>query len=106
MGRKRLLTDEFKQRVRQKLDALDKDHRWLEGEIGASRGMVTKMLNPRQNTSALVDPVCRALGIDPPVAEIQGADEQKLVDAYRRMTPEQQRSLIGLLSIARGQSGN
>lgn len=43
-GRKKLLSDEFKERVRKRLAELNHDHRWLEEQIGASRGMVTKML--------------------------------------------------------------
>ncbi len=104
-GRKRLLSAEFKDRVRRRLSEIGHDHRWLEEQIDASRGMVTKMLAPAQNTSALVDRVCVALGIDPPVVEVQDEAEQRLVDAFRRMTPDQRSHLLGLLAIS-PKSGN
>ncbi len=72
-GRKRLLSEEFKERVRKRLSELEHDHRWLEEQIGASRGMVTKMLKPQQNTSGralpvpspTADPAARRRGVRP-----------------------------------------
>ena len=99
--RKRPLSDEWKQRVRDRLAEMGRDHRWLEAQIGASRGMVTKMLRPSQNTSALVDRVCEALEIAPPMSEVRSEDEQELVTLYRSMSPEQRRQILGLLKLGR-----
>ena len=97
-GRKRQLSDEWKARVRERLTELGRDHRWLEAQIGASSGSISRMLSG-QNTSALMEPVCEALGIDPPVAEVQSEDELRLVEAFRRMPPDQRAHLLGLLGL-------
>ncbi len=96
--RKRQLSDEWKQRVRDRLAQLGHDHRWLEAEIGASRGMVTKMLAPRQNTSSLVDKVCVALSLEPPVTDAT-PEELRLVQGFRKMTADQRAHLLGLLGL-------
>lgn len=96
--RKRQLSDEWKQRVRDRLAQLGHDHRWLESEIGSSRGMVTKMLAPRQNTSSLVDKVCAALSLEPPVTDAT-PEELRLVEGFRKMSADQRAHLLGLLGL-------
>ena len=103
--KKRQLTAEWKKRVRARLAELDKDHRWLEGRIGASRGMVTKMLAASQNTSSLVDRVCAALDLTPPL-ETRGDDEEILVTAYRSLEPDQREHILGLLRMLARDAGN
>lgn len=98
-GRKRQLSDEWKSRVKKRLSELGRDHRWLEGEIGASSGSVSRMLTS-QNTSSLMQPVCDALGIDPPMTEVQTENELRLVEGFRRMNAEQQQGLLVLLGFA------
>ena len=104
-GRKQLLSAEFKERVRRRLSELGRDHRWLVEQIGASCGMVTKMLAPSQNTSALVGKVCAALGIEPPTTEVHDEAEQRLVETFRKMSPDQRAHLLGLLGLV-GRSEN
>jgi len=92
----------WKKLVRDRLTELEHDHRWLEGEIGAGRGMVTKMLSDEQQTSALVVAVCEALGIPMPVAVVEGEDEHRLIEGYRELSPTQRAHLLGLLNGIRG----
>lgn len=97
-GPRRPLSDEWKSRVKSRLTALGHDYRWLEGQIGASSGSVSRMLTT-QTSSALMEPVCRALGIDPPATEVQSDDELRLVQGFRRMSSEQRAHLLGLLGL-------
>lgn len=83
--RKKPLPPELKEAIRVRLAELGQSHRWLEDRIGVSRGMVTKMLGPTQNTSALVDRVCAALDIEPPGAEVRSDDELELLAKYRAL---------------------
>lgn len=105
-GPKKQVTVEWKQRVRDRLNELGHDHRWLEAQLigkdgaGASRGMVTKLLSGKQHTSALVDLICEVLGLDAPVAEINDPDEFALLDGFRRMPAEQRKHLLGLIALA------
>lgn len=98
-GQKKQLTPEWKVLVRERLSSLGHDHRWLEAQLGVGRGMVTRMLSDEQNTSALVDQVCAALAIPPPLAVAGTAEEIRMVEGYRRMSPDQRRHLLGLLGV-------
>lgn len=97
-GRKRQLSDEWKSRVKSRLSELGHDYRWLETKIGASSGAVSRMLTA-QNTSSLMEAVCSALDIAPPTTEVHNEDELRLVEGFRRMTPEQRAHLLGLLGL-------
>lgn len=103
-GRKRQITDEWKSRVKKRLIDLGRDYRWLEHQVGASSGAISRMLTA-QNTSALMEPVCRALEIDPPITEVQNDDEERLVEGFRKMSPAQRAHLLGLLGLV-DRSGN
>lgn len=104
-GPRRQTTEEWKARVRQRLGELGRDHRWLEAQIAgrggrsAGRGSVTKLLSAGDNTSGLVDPICQILGVDPPMAEVNSSQEFALLAAFRQMSPDQRRHLIGLLGL-------
>lgn len=98
-GPKKQLTTEWKGAVRRRLSTMGHDHRWLEAELGVGRGMVTRMLSAGQNTSALVDQVCALLEIPPPMAVVGTPEEVRMVEGYRKMTPAQQRHLLGLLGL-------
>ena len=98
-GPKKQLTPEWKALVRARLSLLGHDHRWLEAQLGVGRGMVTRMLSDGQNTSALVDQVCAKLEIPPPMAVTGTAEEVRMVEGYRRMSPDQRRHLLGLLGL-------
>ena len=106
LGPKKQATTEWKERVRARLTELGHDHRWLEAQLigrdggGASRGMVTKLLGGKQNTSALVDLICEVLDLDPPVAELNDPDEFRLLEGFRRLGPDQRRHLLGLIQAA------
>ena len=97
---KREMTAEWKQLAIDKLRELGKNHRWLEAEIGASRGSVTKMLGPDQNTSALVDRVCAALGIPAPTTATD-ATEQELIARYREASPSARAAAVAVLGLAK-----
>lgn len=98
-GPKKQLTPEWKAAVRARLSELGQDHRWLERQIKAGRGMVTRMLSDEQNTSALVDRVCEVLNVPKPMSEVESPEELVLVEAWRRMTPEGRAHLLGLLGL-------
>jgi hypothetical protein len=97
-GPRRQLSDEWKSRVKSRLNELGHDYRWLESQIGASSGAISRMLTT-QSSSALMEPVCRALGIAPPTTEVHNEDEMRLVEGFRKMTPEQRAHLLGLLGL-------
>lgn len=98
-GPKKQLTTAWKVAVRARLAALGRDHRWLEQQIRAGRGMVTRMLSDGQNTSALVDQVCSALEIPPPMAVLGTADEIALVEGFRRLPSDKRDYVLGLLGM-------
>jgi hypothetical protein len=96
------MTTAWKEAARRRLEELGKDHRWLESQIGAGRGMVTRMLGSQQNTSALVDAVCRALAIPGPMVEASGPEEERLLELLRTASPEARKlAEAALLLVAR-----
>jgi bisphosphoglycerate-dependent phosphoglycerate mutase len=98
-GRKQEMTATWKDRVRARLDELGHDHRWLEERIGAGRGQVTKMLAEKQQTSKMVDAVCRVLDLPPPSIASNDADEQELVRRFREMDNEGKRHVLGIVEM-------
>jgi len=102
-GRKRQLSEAWKQAVRDRLAELGHGHKWLEVQIGAGSGAITKMLQPDHQFSGLVDPVCEFLGIDPPMIafETSSDEERALLDMFREMTADQRQHLLGLLGVRR-----
>lgn len=95
------MTPRWKQTVRDRLDEMGKDHRWLEAQLGAGRGMVTRMLGDRQNTSALVDRVCSVLGISGPVAIPLSVAEDEVFDLLRRASDDQRAAVLAILALVK-----
>lgn len=100
-GAKREMTTAWKERAREKLQELGKTTDWLDAELGVTRGMARKMLGTKQNTSALVDDVCRILEIDPPVLLAQGADEREAIELLRQASPDQRQAIWAILKLVR-----
>jgi hypothetical protein len=93
---KREMTPKWKADVRRTLKELGKDDRWLEAEIGASVGSISKML--KQHTSSWVEPVTRVLAIQPPVVMAMEVDRD-LAEAVLSASPEIKRAVRAVLSI-------
>lgn len=99
-GPKREMNPDWKERARVRLEELGKSADWLAEELRVSRGMVRKMLGPKQNTSSLVDEVSRVLGIEPPVLVVQGAREREAFELIRRANPDQLDAIITILRLS------
>ena len=67
-GQKRTVTPEWCARVSAELTRRGKTQQWLEQQIGAGQGSLTAVLHRGIGSSALVDPICKALAIDLPIS--------------------------------------
>jgi hypothetical protein len=98
-GAKREMTADWKARARERLAEMGKSADWLDSELKVTRGMVRKMLGPRQNTSALVDDVCRILEIAPPVLRTENAEEQLAMERLRKASEDTRNAVLAILGI-------
>lgn len=64
-GRKVFITELFKKRMLDRLGEIGKTQQWLEQELGLAKGSVHRLLNSQQS-SVIVDPICKLLDIPPP----------------------------------------
>lgn len=73
-GRKRVVTEHFKNEVTKRLAARGKPASWLEAQLGIGTGALHQLLH-RNQTSIYVDKICAVLGIRGPVDENDGLAE-------------------------------
>lgn len=100
-GRKIQMTSAWKERVKARLVELGKDQLWLEAELKCGKGMVSRLLNSSQQTSKLVEPICRALDIAPPMVEAESDDELEFLEGYRDLQPDEREHLRGIVQSLR-----
>jgi hypothetical protein len=93
------MTPAWKLRVRERLLELGKSPDWLDAELDVTRGMTRKMLGPKQNTSSLVNEVCRVLQIDPPVLHSDDPGDLEAVALLRRARPDQRAAVWAILEL-------
>lgn len=91
------MTAAWKASVQSRLTEMGRSTHWLEGQIGAGRGQVSRMLAGAQQTSKLVLQVCDTLHIPPPTIISNDRDEQELVRRFRSMDEEGKRAMLAIL---------
>lgn len=101
-GRKRQMSDEWKERVRARLAQGDVSHRGIELKIGAGSGTISRMLNAaaNQRTSEYVDAVSEALGIALPITETRSADEEAVIARFRALAPADRTAVLRILGLS------
>ena len=87
-GAKREMTTAWKRAVDQKLLDAGKTRAWLAEELGVDKGAITRMLSDEQQTSSMVDDVCKLLDLPPPTLPISSFDEKNVVEGWRKLNEE------------------
>lgn len=94
-GDLQVITEAWKQRVREKLEALGKSEQWLADQLaerlgrpGMKRDTVNKLMR-RQKQSVLVPDITAILGIED--------ETQRAIDLILKASPVRIRALIALL---------
>lgn len=82
----------WKETLRQRLADRGMSQAELEHAIGAARGAVAKILAEDQTSSVWVAAICKHMDMDPPGPIT--ADEEKLLDCFRRSSDEGRRALL------------
>jgi hypothetical protein len=102
-GRKRQMSDEWKERARARLARGDITHRQAEKQMGAGSGTISRMLDPDkpQRTSEFVDALSAVLGIDLPITETRGADEEQVIARFRALGPGEREAVLRILGLAK-----
>jgi len=105
-GRKREMSPEWKQAVRDRLTLLGRTQTWLAEQVGVDKSTITLMLKPDQVSSSAVDDVSKVLEIPLPMTEIDEIDSETLDDLRQLESPdkEQVRALIAMLRKLRDQA--
>ncbi len=105
-GRKREMTPEWKQSVKDKLTLLGRNQTWLAEQVGVDKSTISLMLRADQVTSSVVDDVSKVLEIPLPTVGIDEIDSETL-DDLKQLEPEdkeQVRALIAMLRKLRDQA--
>lgn len=99
-GRKRQMSEEWKERVRARFASGDITHRQAEAKLGAGSGTISRMLSPKQATSEFVDALSELLGIALPYAETRSADEEAIIAKFRALAPGDRDAVLRILGLA------
>ena len=94
-GAKRELTPEWKTLVKDALTTRGQNQQWLEQQIGAGAGSVSRMLGETANISGLVDDICKVLKIPPP--KVSSPTETRLLDLFRKLDDRQKAAFVEFL---------
>lgn len=102
-GRKRQMSDEWKERARARLAVGDITHRQAEKRMNAGSGTISRMLDldKPQRTSEYVDALSEILGIDLPITETRGADEEQVIARFRALGPGERDAVLRILGLAK-----
>jgi len=95
-GETNVVTPEWASRARAAYKKSDFSYRSLAKAVGSSHTQVAAVLREKVETSDLVNPISRCLGIGRPTNKLADQDELELLRVARTLTKSQREALLAV----------